>query len=830
MIPNDASLVKRVLAGEKAAFGPLIDRHWSMAMRCALRQLGNLADAEDVVQDAFFQAFLHLQSLKTPERFGAWLNGIVVNLCRMWHRSKRNDVVFEDGERRIIGQDRMAGMVGTGESQASRLRSPEAVYETRESYQALLAALAILPAEQRQAIQLHYLNGLSLREISARAQVTVGAVKVRLHRARTKLRAALAGGEHRRRVAEEPYLLNVPAQEMMEVMMSTGTGGKHMPLFPTRDIVVFPHMKIPLFLGRPKSIKALEAAVASDGRIFLAAQRDAEVSEPTGEDMYSVGTVAQVLERLYRSDGSVKVIVEGKQRGRILRHGDQEEFFSVEVEELAEQCERTDAVETLMREVKDRFGSFRMLYGKEVSPQAVGIVETIDDPIPLGDGVSAYLKLDVEAKQQLLETLDPAARLKKILEHLPSDLQMKEIQRIALGGADIVEKHQRQLLEQTQYIYSQTPISDATAKAYLTMPRHLFVKRYREWGTKEWHEVHFANFAQHAATLYSDKPLILFGEDDDNILSTISQPSFVLRMLDILQLKPGHTVFELGAGSGWNAALLGHLVGPAGHVYSLEIIPEVAWRAAESIEASRATNVHVIAADGGEGHTAGAPYDRAIFTAGAYDLPRHFYDQIKVGGLLLIVIKNEGGGDNLFLLRKMDDHFESLESMSCGFVQLRGKHQIDSLDPISLETLSEWGELQDREVVRTPFWWGGKGNEGSMWRTLGIRSFLGITEPSFQAFKTDKTDQHSREDHYFGLWDKENGSLVLAKDESLIAYGNVRAKERLLQSIHQWVDLGMPAAASFMLQVYPHDFPLTAGEHQWIVKRKESQFLWSLER
>ena len=82
MIPNDASLVKRVLAGEKAAFGPLIDRHWSMAMRSALRQLGNLADAEDVVQDAFFQAFLHLQSLKTPERFGAWLNGIVVKLTQ----------------------------------------------------------------------------------------------------------------------------------------------------------------------------------------------------------------------------------------------------------------------------------------------------------------------------------------------------------------------------------------------------------------------------------------------------------------------------------------------------------------------------------------------------------------------------------------------------------------------------------------------------------------------------------------------------------------------------------------------------------------------------
>lgn len=394
---------------------------------------------------------------------------------------------------------------------------------------------------------------------------------------------------------------------------------------------------------------------------------------------------------------------------------------------------------------------------------------------------------------------------------------------------DTTEKYQQQLLEQTQYIYYETPISEATEKAYLATPRHLFVRRYRQWGTKEWQEVGEENLEEHLATLYSDRPLILFGEDDDNIPSTISQPSFVLHMLDMLQLRPGHTVFELGAGSGWNAALMGHLVGSEGHVYSLEIIPEVAKRAAQTIEALGIKNVSIITADGGEGHAAGAPYDRAIFTAGAYDLPRHFYEQIKDGGLLLIVIKNEGGGDNLFLLRKTAGHFESLESMQCGFVQLTGKYQIDSLEPINLETLPEWIELQQKEISQKPFWWGGKGKEGFLWLTLGIRSFLGITEPSFRSFKTEKANEQSREEHYFGLWDKENHSLVLAKDDRLIAYGSAVAKERLLQRIRQWVDLGMPSAASFALQVYPIDAPLTADENQWIVKRRESQFLWSLE-
>jgi hypothetical protein len=116
-----------------------------------------------------------------------------------------------------------------------------------------------------------------------------------------------------------------------------------------------------------------------------------------------------------------------------------------------------------------------------------------------------------------------------------------------------------------------------------------------------------------------------------------------------------------------------------------------------------------------------------------------------------------------------------------------------------------------------------------MWRTLGIRSFLGITEPSFRAFKTEKADPRSQEEHYFGLWGQENRSLVLAKEDWLIAYGNASAKERLLQRVRQWVDLGMPSAASFALQVYPRDIPVMTRENQWIVIRSESQFLWSLE-
>ncbi len=390
------------------------------------------------------------------------------------------------------------------------------------------------------------------------------------------------------------------------------------------------------------------------------------------------------------------------------------------------------------------------------------------------------------------------------------------------------EKYQQQLLEQAQHVYYATPIREATQKAYLKTPRHCFVKKYREWGTKEWRKITDENLDQHLAMLYADRALIIFGDDDEDVASTISQPSLVLRMLDMLQLQPAQKVFEMGTGSGWNAALLGSLVGPAGCVYTVELYPEAAQTAAAIIHELGITNVQVIEADGGEGYSPGAPYDRAIFTAGAFDLPRCFYDQMKDGGLLLMVIKIEGGGDGLFLLRKVGNHFEAIDSMACAFIQMKGKYQLKSWEPIELESLPEWPTLRQKPAGSKRFWWAGKGQDDFLWRTLGVRSYLSVTEPAFRAFKRPRADDPSHDEHYFGLWDSEQQSLVLAKDDLLVAYGSPFAMEQLVRDIEHWATLGMPSAASLALQVFPAKVPLPATENQWIVKRQESQFLWSL--
>ena len=159
---------------------------------------------------------------------------------------------------------------------------------------------------------------------------------------------------------------------------------------------------------------------------------------------------------------------------------------------------------------------------------------------------------------------------------------------------------------------------------------------------------------------------------------------------------------------------------------------------------------------------------------------------------------------------------------------MKGKYQLDSLEPMNLEALPAWSELKDKEIGKRPFWWGGKGKATFRWRTLGIRSFLSIVEPSFRAFKTERTGERSREEHYFGLEDKDNHSLVIAKDDLLISYGNVFAAERLMQHVRQWVELGLPSPVSFELKIYPIDYDLGVSDNQWIVKRRESQFLWSL--
>lgn len=391
--------------------------------------------------------------------------------------------------------------------------------------------------------------------------------------------------------------------------------------------------------------------------------------------------------------------------------------------------------------------------------------------------------------------------------------------------SQIAYYQERLLQEARHYISSdERTLSSAVEQAFLATPRHRFIDRYRNWSTKEWYTVTPKTLQEHLPTLYSNNAIGLYG-NGESTPSTISQPSLVLYMLELLQLAPGQRVFEVGAGSGWNAAMMGRLVASAGHIYSAEIIPSMAERAANNIAEMGITNVTILKGDAGDGYLPGAPYHRAIFTAGATDLPRCFHEQLADNALLLFVLNLTEGSDILFLLRKEAEHFYSLESMTVGFVPMTGDHMMAEQSKL-ITSLPGWKELQAQEIDRRSFWWGGQGEMSLLWRTRGIRSFLAIVEPCFQTFRVQT--KNGRYQEIFGLWDEDSRSLTLAYHNRLITYGNMKTNERLRSWLQRWIDLGMPAADSFHLSIYPADVTVTVGEEEWLVRRNESQFLWRL--
>jgi len=227
-----------------------------------------------------------------------------------------------------------------------------------------------------------------------------------------------------------------------------------LPLLPLRDIIVFPHMVVPLFVGREKSIAALEHAMASDKTILLCAQKKAKTNEPSADDIFPVGTVGTLIQLLRLPDGTVKVLVEGKRRARVRRFVTAEKFFEVEAEEIEEPVERTVELEALMRSVQSTFEAYVKL-NKRIPPEMLTSVSTIDDPARLSDTIVAHLSLKLNDKQAILETESPQKRLEKLYELMQGEIEILQVEKkIRTRVKKQMEKTQKEyyLNEQMQAI------------------------------------------------------------------------------------------------------------------------------------------------------------------------------------------------------------------------------------------------------------------------------------------------------------------------------------------------------------------------------------------
>lgn len=218
------------------------------------------------------------------------------------------------------------------------------------------------------------------------------------------------------------------------------------PLLPLRDVVVFPHMIVPLFVGREKSIAALESAMKYEKGIFMAAQKSAKKDDPSEDDIYRVGTIGIIIQLLRLPDGTVKVLVEGKSRGTIKEYLSGNDFFLVKVEEI-EDIDEHDIMRTeaLMRSIRESFETYLKL-SKKVHVEMVGTVAAIEDPSKLADVVVSHINIKLEDKQRILEILSINDRLEAIYALMISEIEILQVE-------EKIKKRVKKQMEKTQKDY-----------------------------------------------------------------------------------------------------------------------------------------------------------------------------------------------------------------------------------------------------------------------------------------------------------------------------------------------------------------------------------------
>lgn len=395
-----------------------------------------------------------------------------------------------------------------------------------------------------------------------------------------------------------------------------------------------------------------------------------------------------------------------------------------------------------------------------------------------------------------------------------------------LTANEAIRIHQQQLLDAIDAFFARRGkvMTESIRDAFLVIPRHLFVDRYKTFPASDWHEVKRYDLARHLAVLYRDEGLGIF--DDGHRVATISRPALVLYMLQMLKLDRGLRVFEVGTGSGWNAALIGALVGHDGYVESVEIIPELAARAQQSIARAGLSNVHIRCADGSDNSDNSDEqqvFDRVVFTTSAHDIPAAIHARVREGGLLLMVLKCPGGGDLIILFRRQSNILLALESRLCEFVPMTGQGQRQEHEPVPVEEVLNSTDLRDKLIFVIPFSCGGRHADDFAERTFPIRSFLAATEPNFIPL----VDPHSGT--AFAVQSASRDWLVMVRNGEALCYGKSAGWDHLMRLMHGWVDLGMPTMLSMDLCAYlSGQAPTPLADRQWLMKRRDTDFIWSI--
>jgi ATP-dependent Lon protease len=233
-----------------------------------------------------------------------------------------------------------------------------------------------------------------------------------------------------------------------------------MPLLPLRDVVVYPHMVIPLFVGRERSIQALEAATKSNKRILLATQKEATLDEPSKDDIYGVGTISSILQLLKLPDGTVKVLVEGLQRGAVKNFLQTSPYFVVQVNEINAANVGPAEMEVLIRSLISQFEQYIKL-NKKIPPEILTSLTGIDDPVRLVDTIAAHMSLKIPEKQKVLEIAGVAERIEHLMAIMESEIDLLQVEKRIRGNVKRqMEKSQREYYLKEQMIAIQKELGE----------------------------------------------------------------------------------------------------------------------------------------------------------------------------------------------------------------------------------------------------------------------------------------------------------------------------------------------------------------------------------
>ena len=270
-----------------------------------------------------------------------------------------------------------------------------------------------------------------------------------------------------------------------------------LPLLPVRDVVVYPFMIIPLFVGRESSVKAVDAALAGDRMILLATQFEVSEEEPPPDKIYNVGTVAMIMRMLKLPDGRVKILVQGLAKAKITDYVTEKPYYSVQIERLSDSLSADATLETeaLIRAVREQVSKVVEL-GKQISPEVVVILENIQEPGSMADLIASNMGLKMSDAQQLLETTDPVMRLTKVNELLSREVELLSVQaKIQSAAREEMGKNQREYYLREQMRAIQQELGDTDGKEDLAeirkaiesakMPENVQKEAFKQLGRLE---------------------------------------------------------------------------------------------------------------------------------------------------------------------------------------------------------------------------------------------------------------------------------------------------------------------------------------------------------